>query len=72
MARERCSECHRLLPKPKEPEMHPICKLCKKPLVRVGKFWSCSDKDMSHRGLLTHGRVKKAQEENHGKKVFEV
>ncbi len=70
--RERCKECKRLLPKPKEPKMSPICKLCKRPLIRAGHFWVCPDRNMSHRGLIPKAIVNKAGFGKGSLELFEV
>jgi hypothetical protein len=70
--RQRCKECHRLLPKPKEPVFSPICKLCKQPLIKTGHWWVCSNKDMSHRGLIHRSTVAKAGWDKKPHETFEV
>jgi len=50
----------------------PICSLCKKPLIKTGRFWVCSDKNMSHRGLIPHNHVKTLGIGKQPMEVFEV
>lgn len=68
--RKRCKECGRLKPV-KKVQLNPFCKLCKKPLIKTGRFYVCSDKDMSHRRLIPAIKVKAAAPQKEGA-PFEV
>lgn len=70
--RKRCGECGRLLPIPRHPKLSPICKLCKKPLLKAAHFWVCPDLNMSHRGLISQVAVTNAGAGKGPKEPFEV